>query len=174
VFATARHIIIGIIDFFHKPFERIIPKQPFRYLACGGSVAMLNIAMEYIAIHFILHKSVTHVLGYSVAPEVGAWFIANAVSLPVGFIMSRHIVYPESNIQSHVQAFRYALTTVIFIGLTYLLVKLFAYSVPKMDPTVAYTFICIFISVISYVTQRLFTFKVVEEEVAAGEEEIAL
>jgi putative flippase GtrA len=165
LFTSARNIIVGVIDFFYKPFARYIPEQVFRYLACGGGNALLSIAVEYIAINFILHRSATYILGLTIAPEVGAWIIANAISLPAGFIMSRYIVYPESNLHGRIQVFRYALTTVSFIVLAYLLVKLFAYSLPSLNPTVAYTFICIFIAAVSYVTQRLFTFKVTPEEV---------
>jgi len=167
LFTSARNIIIGGIDFFHKPFARYIPEQPFRYLACGGGNTLLSIAIEYIAINFILHRSSTHILWITIAPEVGAWIIANAISLPIGFILSRYIVYPESNLLGRIQLFRYALTTVSFIVLAYLLVKLFAYSLPSLNPTIAYTFICIFIAVVSYITQRLFTFKVTPEEVVA-------
>ncbi len=167
LFATARHNIIRFIDFFHRPFVRFIPVQTFRYLACGGSNTVLNIFLEFVSINYILHRSPAHIAGMTIAPEVGAWIIANGITLPTGFILSRHVVYPESNLHSRIQAFRYALTTIFFIVLTYLLIKLFAYAVPSLNPTISYTFVCIFITFISYVTQRLFTFKVKPEEVLA-------
>lgn len=160
-----RHIIVGIIDFFHKPFAGIIPTQTFRYLACGGSNTVLNIFLDYIAFTFILHKLPVHVYGnWAIAPEVAAWVMAFAITFPVGFIMSRHIVFPESNLHGHKQLFRYALTTVTFILMTFVLIKVFAYSLPMINQTVRYTFINVFTAVLSYISQRMFTFKSVAEK----------
>ena len=102
-----------------------------------------------------------------IAPEVGAWIIAFCISFPAGFIMSRHIVFPESNLHGRIQLFRYALTTVTFILLTYVLIKVFSFCLPMINQTIRYTFICIFTAVLSYISQRKFTFKTVEEEIVA-------
>ena len=143
----------------------MIPTQTFRYLACGGSNTVLNIFLESVAFTYIMHQQRFHVIGnWYIAPEVGAWVIAFCISFPAGFILSRHIVFPESNLHGRIQLFRYALTTVSFIILTYLLIKGFTYTLPMINQTVRYTFICIFTAVLSYITQRKFTFKSVEEE----------
>lgn len=162
----ARHIIVGIIDFFHKPFARFIPTQTFRYLACGGTNTVLNILIQFLAINFILHKQPVHIYGnINITPEVGAYIIAFCFSFPPGFIMSRYIVFPESNLQGRVQFFRYGLTTVTFIFISYCLVRFFAYVNPE-HPTLSYTFICIITAVMSYISQRKFTFKIKPEEEA--------
>jgi len=161
-----RNIIVGFIDFFHRPFSRFIPVQTFRYLACGGSNTVLNIFLESVSYTYIMHKAAFHVYGdWNIAPEVGAWVIAFCISFPAGFILSRHIVFPESNLHGRIQLFRYALTTVSFIVLTYVLIKLFTFCVPMINQTVRYTFICILTAVLSYITQRKFTFKSVEEQI---------
>ena len=166
--SKARHIIVGIIDFCHRPFARLIPTQTFRYLACGGSNTVLNIFIEYLAYNFILHKQEVPIYGsLIITAEVGAWIIAFAISFPAGFIMSRQIVFPESNLHGRIQFFRYALTTVTFILMTYLLIKFCTYYLPMVDQTVRYTTICIITAVLSYITQRTFTFKTVAKEVAA-------
>lgn len=113
-----------------------------------------------------MHQQKFHVYGnWNIAPEVGAWMIAFCISFPAGFILSRHIVFPESNLHGGIQLFRYALTTVTFILLTYVLIKVFTFCLPMINQTIRYTFICIFTAVLSYITQRKFTFKSVAEEV---------
>ena len=164
--SKARHIIVGIIDFFHRPFARIIPTQTFRYLACGGSNTVLNIFLEYLAYNFVFHKQSLPIYGnFVLTSEVGAWIIAFAISFPAGFILSRHIVFPESNLHGRIQLFRYALTTATFIFLTYILIKAFTFALPMVNQTVRYTFICIFTAVLSYISQRKFTFKTIDKEV---------
>ena len=168
---TLRHIIVGAIDYCHKPFASIIPTQTFRYLACGGSNTLLNIFIYWFAYNILLHKQDVAIYGNIViAVEVAAWVIAFAISFPAGFIMSRHIVFPESNLHGRIQLFRYALTTVTFILLTYVLIKVFAFCLPMVNPTVSYFFICIITAILSYISQRRFTFKSVEEVDEVDEE----
>jgi len=160
----ARHIIVGTIDFFHRPFSRLIPIQTFRYLACGGTNTVLNIFIQFIAINYILHKQpVPLFANIIITPEVAAYAIAFCFSFPPGFIMSRYIVFPESNLHGRVQLFRYGLTTVTFIFISYCLVRFFAFAYPE-HPTLSYTIICIITAVLSYISQRKFTFKINPEE----------
>ena len=103
--------------------------------------------------------------------RVMAYVIAFCISFPAGFVMSRHIVFPESNLHGRIQFFRYALTTVTFIFLTYVLIKVFAFCLPMLHPAISYTFICIITAVLSYISQRKFTFKTIDDDII--EEEIA-
>jgi putative flippase GtrA len=88
-----------------------------------------------------------------------AWIIAFCISFPIGFTLSRYVVFPESNLRGRIQFFRYALTTVTFILMNYLLIKFFATYLPGIWPTVSYAFVNIIIAVMSYISQRKFTFK---------------
>lgn len=166
MFSASRNIILAVIDFCHRPFARIIPTQTFRYLACGGANTVFNIFIYSVAYNFVLHKSDTHIYGiFNMKAEVGAYIIAFCISFPAGFILSRHIVFPESNLHGRIQFFRYIITTASFILLNYLLIKAFAFCLPMVFPSVRYTIICIILSILSYISQRRFTFKTIEDEV---------
>ena len=159
--STARHIILGIIDFFHKPFAKWIPTQTFRYLACGGSNAVLNTVLYSASLNWVLQKHDINLGLFNISARVGAYIIAFCISFPVGFILSRHIVFPESNLHGRIQFFRYGVTTVLFIIITYLLIKFFDKNpyLHLIPPTVSYVFIIIIVSVMSYILQRVYTFK---------------
>ena len=160
--AKTRHIIVGIIDFFYQPFAKIIPIQTFRYLACGGSNTLFGIYLDYIAFTFIFQKRPFPVFGiFSISPEVGAWVIAFSISFPAGFALSRYIVFPESNLHSRIQLFRYLLTTVGFTLLNYIMIKEFTLWFPFIHQTIRYSFICFFLAILSYMLQRKYTFKTV-------------
>jgi putative flippase GtrA len=121
--------------------------------------------MQFVAFNFIVDKQRVHIYGnISIMPEVAAWLIAFTFSFPPGFILSRYIVFPGSNLHGRIQFFRYALTTLTFILMTYILVRLFAIYVPE-HPTISYTIVCIITSVLSYISQRKFTFKTIDKEV---------
>ncbi len=154
-----------MIDFFHRPFARWIPTQTFRYLACGGSNTVLNWAIYSWSFNVLLHRQDgLHIAsGLVITAPVLAYIISFCISFPIGFILSRHIVFPESNLHGRVQFFRYALTTVTFIILTYVLIKLFALILP-FRADISYIFVMVITAVLSYLSQRFFTFKVTEKE----------
>lgn len=128
---------------------------------------MLNIFIQFIAINYILHREPVHIYdNLVITPEVAAYIIAFCFSFPPGFIMSRYIVFPESILRGKVQFFRYGLTTVTFILISYCLVRVFAYINPD-HPTISYTFVCIITSVLSYISQRTFTFKAAPKQKAS-------
>jgi len=171
---ATRHIVLSIIDFFHKPFERFIDKQTFRYLACGGSNAVLNVLIYFVAFHYLLHEldvaiGINHMLLvtpgvpypaglFHISAEIAAFIFSFCISFPIGFILSRHIVFPESELRGRVQLFRYVVTVAMCLVLNYSLIKLFMRL--NVFPTVGYVVTQVLVAMFSYVTQRLFTFKV--------------
>jgi len=175
LFAKSRHIIVAIIDFFHRPFARLIPIQTFRYLACGGSNTVLNIFLYYVAYNFVLHKHNVPIYGnINITSPIAAYIIAFCISFPIGFILSRHIVFPESNLHGRVQFFRYAIVTATFILFNYFFIKVSVEWTGMFaeHTTIAYTISNITIAIMSYISQRKFTFKThpgEEEEVVAEE-----
>jgi len=171
VLRKVRHIILEIIDFFHKPFERFINKRTFRYLACGGSNTLFNIFLFYLSYNFILQKQPVHIsASIVIAPYVAAFIMAFVVTFPTGFLLSKFIVFQESNLHSRVQAFRYALLVVMCLLLNYVFIKIFV-EWCHFYPTPSNVLTNIAVAVFSYISQRSFTFKVkrastLEEEMA--------
>lgn len=159
---TTRDIILNIIDFFHKPFERWIPQHTFRYLACGGSNTVFDILLYFVSYNYILDKNSTvDVLGMHIAPHIAAFIMSFSISFPMGFVLSKYIVFPHSNLQGRVQLFRYAVLVSMCIVLNYFFLKLFVdglgwYPTPSKILTTA------LVAIFSYISQRNFTFKVKE------------
>jgi putative flippase GtrA len=149
-----------------------MPSQTFRYLFCGGSNTVLNIFIYSVSYNMVLHGHDFPLFGnVAITARVMAWIIAFSISFPIGFTLSRYIVFPESNLRGRIQLFRYGLTTVTFIAMNYMLIKFFATYLPHIWPTVSYAFVNIIIAVMSYISQRKFTFtstamdSVLDEEV---------
>jgi putative flippase GtrA len=164
--SKARHIIVGLIDWFHKPFAKVIPTQTFRYLACGGSNTVLNWVIYSLSFNIVLRQQNVHIYNdISITAPVGAQIISFCISFPIGFILSRYIVFPESNLRGRKQFFRYVLATATFILLTYVLIKMFAIILPMVRADISYIFIMLITAVLSYLSQRFFTFKSVEEDI---------
>ncbi len=156
-----RHIVLAIIDFFHRPFARWIDTQTFRYLACGSSGATLNIISFYLAYHFLFHEQDVHTSFTTIRSAIAAAIVAFCISTPYGFTMSRYIVFPESPLRGRVQMFRYLMTVGACAVLTYLFVPFF-HEVCGIYATPSNILTNVVVAVFSYMVQRFFTFKVKE------------
>ena len=145
---------------------------------------MMNIFIFSLCLKFVFTQEKIHLFAnVNITADVAAYVVAFCISFPIGFILSRHVVFPESNLHGRIQFFRYILTTATFIFLTYLLIKFFDYLLGFIPHTkdsyevfnfriawvtlhsIAYTCVTIITAVLSYISQRKFTFKTIDEVV---------
>lgn len=154
-----RHIVLSVIDFFHQPFSRWIDTQTFRYLACGGSGAALNIFVYFCTYHLMLPAHLAHNEEREKLAAITAYVVAFLISTPYGFLMSRYIVFQESNLRGRVQMFRYLMTVGACIVLTYIFGRFFHYTC-GIYATPSNVLTNAVVALFSYMAQRFFTFKV--------------
>jgi putative flippase GtrA len=157
-----RAILLPIIDFFYPPFRKIFDLQTFRYAVCGGSNAVLNLLIFYLAYNFIFTREVVYLLSYPVTRYIAAYLIALSVSFPVGFVLNKFVVFQQSNLQSHVQLARYAFVTVSSILFDYLLLHLLV-GYFGFWATPSQALIIVLLSLYAYFCQTYFTFKTVKK-----------
>ncbi len=154
-----RKFINSFIEFFYFDFFKFIPLQTFKYLACGGSTAVLDIGVYFISYNFIFHKQPVPIGGIMMGAHIAAFIVSFLISFPYGFIMNKFIVFTTSELRGRVQLFRYGLTVISCIGLNYLFLKLFVegfgwFATPSKILTTA------LVAIYSYFTQQYFSFKV--------------
>ena len=151
--------IISFIDFFYPPFRKFLPLQTFRYAACGGANTFLDIFLFFIAYNFVLHKQDFHLGFMTFKPHVAAFFLSFIVSFPTGFMLMRHVVFPESTLHGRVQLLRYFLMVLICIVLNYIFLRIFVEHF-HLYPTVSKIITTAIVVSFSYITQKKYTFKV--------------
>jgi len=162
VLPVIRHTVLQVIDFFHKPFAPWIKQTTFRYLACGGSNTVLDILIYFISYNFILDKQpVALAHDVVIAPHIAAFLMSFSISFPLGFALSKYIVFPESNLRGRIQLLRYAMLVGMCILLNYIFLKFFV-EWCHFFPTPSKVLTTAIVAVFSYVSQRNFTFKVKE------------
>lgn len=150
--------ILQIIDSFYPYFRRFMPLQTFRYAASGGSNMLLDIFVYYISYNFILHKQVLDLGFIAFKPHIAALWMAFCVSFPVGFLLSKYIVFDTSYLRGRIQLFRYLLIVAINLVLNYSIIKIMV-EYMEFYPTIARIFATGFIITFSYLSQKHFTFK---------------
>lgn len=158
-----RDILLSCIDFFHKPFAKWIDRQTFRYLACGGSNTVLDLFIYFVSYNYILHKEMVQLPFFDMSPHIAAFFMSFSISFPLGFLLSKYLVFQESNLKGRIQLFRYALLVSSCIVLNYVFLKFFV-EICHIYPTPSKAITTAIVAVFSYITQRNFTFKVKETD----------
>jgi putative flippase GtrA len=162
-----RNTILSIIDFFYPPFKKILDLQTFRYLACGGSNQLLNIFIFWFSFYILFDKSgfdlsIAHIAfnkSIHMGADTASYIMASFITIPIGFLLSKYIVFQQSNIKGRIQLFRYVVLTITCFFLNYVLLKLF-HGILNIPPTTSQTLIIIILAIFSYIVQRFFTFKV--------------
>ena len=156
-----KNLINSVLDFFYPFFSRFMPRQTFRYAACGGGNTILDILIYFISYNYILQKEIVHTPLGAVSPYVMAFLMAFVVSFPTGYLLNRFIVFPGSTLKGRVQLFRYFVLVLVCIVLNYIFIKLFVEQF-GIYPTVAKILTTVIVISFSYLTQKHFTFKKVE------------
>jgi putative flippase GtrA len=154
-----RKYIHSFIEFFYFDFFKFIPLQTFKYLACGGTTAMLDLTVYFVTYNFVFHKQPVPVGDIEIGAHIAAFIVSFTLSFPMGFFLSKYVVFTTSALRGRVQLFRYGLTVLSCIGLNYLFLKVFVdalgwYATPSKALTTA------LVAVYSFFTQQYFSFKV--------------
>lgn len=93
-----------------------------------------------------------------------SFFIAFAISFPIGFLLNKYIVFQTSNLKGRVQLFRYAIMTGLNIFLNYALLHLFV-GVWDFWSTPSQAAITVILAVLSYFAQNFFSFREKKTEI---------
>jgi putative flippase GtrA len=155
---NARDLILPIIDFFYPPFRRFMNLQTFRYAASGGGNTLLGFLIYFISFRYVLVEKELHLGFYAFKAHVAALFISFCITFPIGFFMSKYVVFSDSRIKGHVQLFRYFMICMFNLLLNYILLKIFVERF-HIYPVIAQVMTTCFVVIFSYLAQRHFSFR---------------
>ena len=150
--------IMPIIDFFYPPFRRLMPLQTFRYAACGGGNQLLNLVIYYVSYNFIFKKQNWDAGFYVFSPHIAAFLVSFIVTVPLGFLLSKYVVFNQSGLKGRHQAIRYFAIVGICLVLNIGLIKLFV-EVLHIWPTLAMLLNIVVVVLFSFLSQKKFAFR---------------
>lgn len=166
----ARQLTSFIDRFYVKPLGAVMPRQTFRYLACGGINFVVTTLSYAVAYNFIFAKHNFDLFGLAglpglvvISPHVAALGISVPVNCVVGFWLQRNISFQRSPLRGRVQMMRYFAMTGVGLVLNYALTKLFV-DVCHIFPTVAQVIIYLLSAILSFAANKHFTFRGAEKE----------
>ena len=136
----------------------MMPLKTFRYAACGGANTILDISLFFVAYNYILHKQIINLGWVSISPHIASFIISFCITFPIGFYLSRYVVFQETTVTKSKQLMKYFIVVLGCVLLNYGFLKLF---VDKLGwyPTLAKIVTTFFVVIFSYTSQKNFTFK---------------
>lgn len=136
-----------------------MPLQTYRYAACGGFNTILDIGLFFIIYNYILHgENIVLDTGRIITPHIGSLALSFCITFPVGFYLSRYVVWQQTDNSKREQLLKYLVVVFGCIGLNYMFIKLFV-ELLNWEATLAKIITTIFVVIFSYFSQKNFTFK---------------
>ncbi len=160
---NARDFILPIIDFFYPPFKKIMSLQTFRYAASGGGNMLLGFLSYYISYKYIFREKDFQFGFYAMKAHVAALVVSFIVTFPIGFFMSKYVVFSDSKLRGKVQLLRYLMICLFNLMLNYILLKVLV-EVFNIYPVLAQIITIVIVIIFSYLAQRNFSFKASDQD----------
>ena len=136
-----------------------MPLQLFRYGVCGAINVCLDLTTFYIGYNLILNGNELNVGFYTLKPHIAAYLMSFCITFPVGFLLSKYVVWIHSNIPGRIQLSRYFLLVLSNILINIFFLKFFI-EILYSPPILAKIFTTIIVICFSYLNQKYFTFKI--------------
>ncbi len=153
-----RNLILKTVDLFYPFFRRLMSLQTYRYAACGGFNTLLDISLFFVSYNYIL-KKLPFDLGFMViGAHIAAFLMSFLVTFPIGFYLSRYVVFQETSVAKREQLGKYFMVVLGCLILNYLFLKIFV-DVLGWYPTPSKIATTFFVVAFSYFSQKNFTFK---------------
>lgn len=150
--------VTRFIDIFYPAFSRIMPLQTYRYAVCGGTNTLLGMLLYIICLNHVFNREIFHFGISAFKPHVAALLVSSTFTLLFGFMLNRFIVFENSVLRGRIQFFRYFLSFFFNLIVNYFLLKMLV-EWWGWDPVVSQAITITIIIVISYLTQKHFSFK---------------
>ena len=159
-------IITKIIDFVYSPFQKYVPKELFRYAACGGGNMVLDWVLYFLTYNFIIgHELVS--IQFSVfsfqytqvlTPHIASLCIVFPITLLTGFWLNKFVTFTQSSLHTARQLARYIMIVAVNLAVNYFGLKILVETV-GWYPTPSKICITLFTVLISFLGQKYFTFR---------------
>jgi putative flippase GtrA len=156
--SKTQEVVFKFLDIFYPIFRKFMDKQTYHYLACGGSNTLFGLILFFYFEHYFFHQTSINIGFIVIHAHIAAFIISFLITFPIGFLMSRYIVWNDSNLAGKKQLFRHMLFVVLSVFMNYGFLKLFVEFFNWWPMPSQFLTTCIIV-VFSYITQKYISFK---------------
>lgn len=141
-----------------------IQSKVVRYLLSAGVATLVDISVYFIAFNYIYHKQDILLFdSFLVTAPTAALLLSYTAGLITNFLITKFLVFHESDLETYKQLFRYILVALAILALNYALMRFLIRSL-EWYPTIARAFSAISIGVLSFIIHKTFSFRVSKEK----------
>jgi putative flippase GtrA len=152
-------LIRRFIDFFYPPFRKYMTVQFFRYGVTGVMNLMFDWVLYFFIYNYVLKQKMLEFGFVTISSHIATLGIKFPIVLLTGFMLQKYITFTQSQIRGRVQLLRYLLVVVLNLLINYLGLKLLV-DYLGFFPTPSNMIISASTIIISYLSQKHYTFKV--------------
>ena len=139
-----------------------MPLRTYRYAVCGGGNLVLDMTLYFLCFHFIFGKQNLDLFFITLSPHIASLFLVFPITLIIGFLLNRFVVFSESNLPVTTQFVRYLSVGLINLMMSYVLMKLLV-DLLHLYPTPSRLLTIVITVIFSYIMQSKFSFKIQQQ-----------
>lgn len=151
--------ITRAIDLFYiPPVRRFVPRDIFRYAACGGANMVLGWVLFYLFYHYMVGGRFVDLGFVVVSPHTATLCCVVPFTFLAGFYLNRSVAFPGSELRTRTQLLRYALSFAGSFLLNYAFLKFFV-EICGFWSTPSQILATLLINIYSFLMQKYYTFR---------------
>ena len=143
-----------------KALQPILQNNIFRYFVSAGLATWVDITVYFLAYNYLYQKMDFEVFdAYTISAATASLFLSYTFGLLTNFLITRYLVFSESELEFHKQLFRYVLVALLVLALNWGFMRILIREL-EWVPTIARAVCALVIGKLSFVIHKTFSFKV--------------
>ncbi len=151
--------ILRLVDRgYVAPVAALVPRQTYRYAVCGAINMGLDALWYAVIYNFVVARRDIDLGIVLLTPHIASMGLVFPITFFNGFWLNRHVAFRRSPLAGEVQLFRYALSIIGSLLITYLGLKFFV-EICGIWPTPSKVLTTAVTVAYSYLAAKYFTFR---------------
>ncbi len=139
--------------------SRLFQNKLFRYFISAGLATWVDITVYFLAYNYLYQKSDIGIFNvYTISAATASLFLSYTMGLLTNFLITRYLVFNDSELEFHKQLFRYVLVAMLVLALNWVLMRLLIREL-NWWPTLARAVSALGIGMLSFVIHKTFSFR---------------
>ncbi len=157
-FSAIGNYIGTIIELSYPPFQKYMTLQIFKYGLIGTANLIFDWLLYFLIYNFVLRHEMLNLGVVTLSSHIATMTVKIPIVLISGFLLQKYVTFSNSKLSGRVQLFRYSAVFFINLVINYLGLKVLVDGL-GFWPTPSNMIISILTVLISFLSQKHFTFK---------------
>ena len=131
-----------------KALQPILQNKIFRYFVSAGLATWVDITVYFLAYNYLYQKM-----------DIEVFDMYTISAATASFLITRYLVFSESELEFHKQLFRYVLVALLVLALNWGFMRILIREL-EWYPTISRAVSALVIGMLSFVIHKTFSFKV--------------